>query len=228
MHWEGLYEWCNWPSMDQGWLQCTNTSQSKWLLSSPSGWWTYFSFWLWGSTVCEGQLHCGSMSTCTYNSCLTEWVAPNKTVAYASLTSYKALDVVGFAQFKQKYEQWMEEHTRLNAGRITKEEFQEALHWRTITWEHNKGMWSHRHLASWPIQGVGWYGKAKLWPFLQSTCSNWAHITSQSCTCYISSTTGAAIAATTSSWSWPHSPRTCLSPTTTPALTITRITWKQC
>jgi len=50
-------------------------------------------------------------------------VALNKTVAHASLTSYKALDVIGFAQFKQKYKQWMEERTRSNPGRITKEEF---------------------------------------------------------------------------------------------------------
>ena len=44
-------------------------------------------------------------------------------MTHASLTSYKALDVVGFAQFKQKYEQRMEERTRSNPGRITKEEF---------------------------------------------------------------------------------------------------------
>jgi len=50
-------------------------------------------------------------------------VALDETVVHASLTSYKALDVVGFAQFKQKYEQWMEEPTRSNPGRITKEEF---------------------------------------------------------------------------------------------------------
>lgn len=44
-------------------------------------------------------------------------------MAQASLTSYKALDVVGFAQFKQKYEQQMEERAISNPGRITKEEF---------------------------------------------------------------------------------------------------------
>ena len=50
-------------------------------------------------------------------------MALNKTAAQASLTSYKALDVVGFAQFKQKYEQQMEEHAISNPGRIMKEEF---------------------------------------------------------------------------------------------------------
>ncbi len=50
-------------------------------------------------------------------------MALNETVAQASLTSYKALDVVGFTQFKQKYAQWMEERAISNPGRITKEEF---------------------------------------------------------------------------------------------------------
>jgi len=40
-----------------------------------------------------------------------------------SLTSHQALDVVGFAQFKQKYKQQMEEQAILNPGRITREEF---------------------------------------------------------------------------------------------------------
>src|SRR5882757_886273 len=40
-----------------------------------------------------------------------------------ALTSHQALDVVGFAQFKQKYKQQMEEQAILNPGRITREEF---------------------------------------------------------------------------------------------------------
>ena len=63
------------------------------------------------------------MSTSTYNPCPTEYVTVDKAVDHTSLTSFEALDVVGFAQFKQKYKQQMEKRAILNPGRITREEF---------------------------------------------------------------------------------------------------------
>ena len=48
------------------------------------------------------------MSISAYNPCPTEYVTVDRAADHTFLTSFDALDVVGFAQFKQKYEQEME------------------------------------------------------------------------------------------------------------------------